>query len=100
MKCPFGHGDLLSEKIVEIEMDYCPLCGVFSLIRKESEYRVSCPSSSFDMYIFTHSLLPLNSSALYCKKCVGIFVPKETMRLSLKSIEEKISNKINEIRSS
>jgi len=108
MKCPFGHGNLLKERILEIEIDYCPLCGgiffdkeEFKIIskldiiseRKESEYRISCPSCSSDMYIFTHPLLPLNSFAFYCKKCGGIFVPKETMRVSLKSIEEKIIKK-------
>lgn len=102
-KCPWGHGELSKGKVLGIEIDYCPECGgiffdkgEFQQIiridvikgREEKEYRIPCPACGFDMYEFTHKLLPAGSTLFYCKKCEGLFIPGETMRKAIPEIEK------------
>jgi Zn-finger nucleic acid-binding protein len=102
-KCPWGHGSLSKAKIIGIEVDYCPECGgiffdkgEFKRItkvdlvtgRREKEYKIPCPACSSDMHEFSHNLLTLDSSAFYCRKCEGLFIPGKTMQKSFPEIEK------------
>ncbi len=112
-RCPWGHGELLKTKVIDIEIDYCAECsGIFfdkyeferitkiDLItqKEEKEYKIPCLNCDSDMIEFTHRLFPLNSSAFHCKKCKGLFIPGKTIKLALSEIE-KLSKEEKRVKS-